>query len=154
QTSYIGLGCQVKRLPRTPRKALLTSVKASMALFLHCRTEAVTCWASAPSSVRLPPQTLRLTMGTFRACSARSLVAGLVGSIKNWNHSCHIAAYTIGTRRRASETENRRLNTLRRAELWAMCSWERLRTCLQRPGLATHVICGAKHYFTSANTRI
>jgi hypothetical protein len=50
-------------LPKTPQKALLTKANASMALYLHvCKTELVIAWVSAPFWVRLPPQTLRLTI--------------------------------------------------------------------------------------------
>jgi hypothetical protein len=63
---------QAKRLPRTPRKALLRKVKPSTALLWQvCSTEDVTACATPPAAVRLPPQTLRFTIGVFRACSAR-----------------------------------------------------------------------------------
>ncbi len=72
---------------RLPVKALLMKAKASMAFFLHVSTtEHVASCAHAPSSVRLPPKTLRLTMGVFNACSARWFVAGTLGSSMNWNH--------------------------------------------------------------------
>ncbi len=57
-----------------PRSAGLTKVNGlHLRLWPVANTDEVTSWASAPTLVRLPPHTLRFTIGTRKACSPRWL---------------------------------------------------------------------------------